>query len=289
MIKIIIILSICLAGALFLLWSNKSLVTTGHTLQCKDLPSAFDGFTITQVSDLQSATFGERQEALLKKVKESNPDIIVITGDLVDRNHTDYEASLTAAKGLVDIAPVYYVNGNHELSLPVVEIEDFYDQLREMGVTVLFDAGEEIVREKDQSIFIVGLSEERIYASKADQTKRDSDYDASVIEGAVERITENLAEDSFSIMLVHEPQYLEQYAGHGIDLIFAGHAHGGQIRLPFTDGLYAPGQGILPKMTSGVHEQKDTRMVISRGLGNSVFPFRVFNRPEVVTVTLKGE
>ena len=86
----------------------------------------------------------------------------------------------------------------------------------------------------------------------------------------------------------------QTYACDGVDLIFAGHAHGGQIRLPFTEGLFAPGQGVLPKLTSGVHSAKDlpaagsseTVMVISRGLGNSTFPFRLFNRPEIVAVEL---
>jgi predicted MPP superfamily phosphohydrolase len=92
------------------------------------------------------------------------------------------------------------------------------------------------------------------------------------------------------ILLAHEPQMIDGYSQPthpGVDLVFAGHAHGGQIRLPFTDGLFAPGQGILPKLTSGVHVLDNTTMIISRGLGNSTFPLRLFNRPEVVVTELK--
>lgn len=289
MVKILIIFLVLLAIALFLNWSNKAIVTTDYEIGSKTLPEDFDGFRIIQISDLQSGTFGDNQKGLLQKVRQCRPDIIVITGDLVDRNHTDYEASLKAAKGLVGIAPVYYTNGNHELALPVDEIAKFYDDLSSMGITILLDRVADIKGQKGQSIHLVGLSEERLYDSKADVTKRDSDYDGTLIEEAVKNLMRGVPEEEFAIMLAHEPQYFGEYAGHGVDLIFAGHAHGGQIRLPFTEGLYAPGQGVLPKLTSGVHQKDGATMVISRGLGNSVFPFRVFNRPEVVVVTLRGE
>lgn len=289
MTKIIIVFLILVAIALFLNWSNTAIGKTDYTFSSQRLPEGFNGFKIAHISDLQSGTFGDKQKDLFQKVRDGEPDIIVITGDLVDRNHTDYETSLAAAKGLTEIAPVYYTNGNHELALPAEEIAEFYDALRSMGIAILFDQSGNVKGRKGQSIHIVGLSEERLYASKADVTKRDSDYDETVIEEAMKSLTADIPKDDFTIMLAHEPQYLSEYAGHGVDLIFAGHAHGGQIRLPFTDGLYAPGQGVLPKMTSGIHKEKSTAMVISRGLGNSVFPFRVFNRPEVVVVTLRGE
>jgi hypothetical protein len=98
----------------------------------------------------------------------------------------------------------------------------------------------------------------------------------------------NRAEEAaaFQILLSHRPEMLSLYSEYGFDLVFSGHAHGGQFRIPFVGGLVAPNQGLLPKYTAGKHEAGDTAMIVNRGLGNSLFPFRIFNRPEIVEVTL---
>ncbi len=184
----------------------------------------------------------------------------------MDRNHTNYEAGFTLMKGLTKIAPVYYVDGNHELALPQEEISQMNDGLRQMGAHLLLNSSERFSYGQGQ-LYLMGISEETLYRAK-------------VIGGA-------LPEGAFSILLVHEPQFLEIYESSKAALLCAGHAHGGQIRLPFTQGLFAPGQGVLPKLTSGMHRSGASTMVISRGLGNSTFPFRLFNRPEIVVITLK--
>lgn len=286
MIKIIIVFSVLLALALFVYWNNKSLVVTEYQYQSKQVPKQFEGFRITQISDLQSEYFGQHQKKLLTKTAETNPDIIVFTGDLLDRNHTSYEASLEAIKGLAKIAPVYYVNGNHELALPEQRMKEFYDELRQMGVNVLFDETAAVTLGVQQ-IHLIGISEYTLYASKESIGRTATAYDPSVISDVINRLTERIGEEEFVVMLTHEPQFFDAYTNDKVDLIFAGHAHGGQIRLPFTEGLFAPGQGTLPKLTSGVHKKSHTTMVISRGLGNSVFPFRFMNRPEIVVVDLK--
>lgn len=289
MIKIIIVLLILLGLALFLNWSNKALVTTNYIYENGNLPDAFEGFRITQVSDLQSEYFGEEQRELLAAVEATHPDIIVFTGDLIDRNHTDYEAARIAMEGLVGIAPVYYVNGNHEMALDETKIEAFYEELADMGVHVLFDRHARVNREGAE-LHLLGLSEHTVFACKDYVRSNKVRADEDMMKDALVRLSENVSEEDFVVLLSHEPQYLETYALPKIDLIFSGHAHGGQIRLPFTDGLYAPGQGPLPKMTSGMHTSGTSTLVISRGVGNSTFPFRVFNRPEIVTVELhRGE
>lgn len=295
------------AGAAFLYWSDKAVQTTEYPYEDRMVPAVFDGFRIVQVSDLQSQYFGAGQRGLLAAVRKAEPDIIVFTGDLLDRNHTDYEASLTAVEGLLEIAPVYFVNGNHELALPQECVSQMYDKMESIGVRVLMD--ETAVIEKDGgSLYIGGLSEEVLYESKmrgsavsgehghSRRKVSDTDIDGDYLRGAMKKLTDEMDSSGLFVLLVHEPQFFETYAGDKVNLIFAGHAHGGQIRLPFTEGLFAPGQGILPKMTSGIHRKMgtpgadrttETTMVISRGLGNSTFPFRVFNRPEIVVVTLK--
>lgn len=289
MVFIGVILLVIFAGG-FLWWSNRAIVLTEYVYESEKQPEAFAGFRITQVSDLQSQYFGKNQRRLLKRVAESRPDIIVFTGDLVDRNHTDYEAGLIAMRGLIAIAPVYYVDGNHEIALPEEDISQFYDELQKIGVHLLFDRSETVERDGAR-IRLFGLRESTVEAAKEEAARR-SRRKASLAEP--ERITEVLdrmtggrSAEEPGILLAHEPQFFSTYCREGIDLIFAGHAHGGQIRLPFTEGLFAPGQGFLPKLTRGIHRHHETTMIISRGLGNSVFPFRIFNRPEIVVTELQ--
>ena len=211
----------------------------------------------------------------------------MITGDLVDRNHTDFMAAMKAVSGLLKIAPVYYVNGNHEVMLPERKILPFYEELKTMGVHVLFDKSELIEREGGH-ITIMGLSEQSVFAAKRVGWELGKSFKTALMCDNLRTMREDV-DDGFSIMLTHEPQYLEEYVSADPDLIFAGHAHGGQFRLPNGQGLFSPGQGPLPKITSGIHRSGDVRMIVSRGLGNSVFPIRLNNRPELVTAILAKE
>ncbi len=281
-----IVVLVLLCAIVFLHWSNKSIVITEHIYENEKLPKAFEGYRITQVSDLQSEYFGQNQSNLIEKVKQTQPDIIVYTGDLLDRNHTEFDAARIAMEGLLSIAPVYYVNGNHEMAVEEAAMNAFYEELTAMGVEVLFDRAA-YVEEDDEKLCLLGLSEYTVFSCKGFVRDNSAPLDMDMLHDALHDLRRQADEDDFTVLLAHEPQYLPAYAEAGFDLAFAGHAHGGQIRLPFTDGLYAPGQGILPKLASGVHKEGDMTLYISRGLGNSTFPFRVFNRPEIISVELK--
>ena len=280
-----IVIALLLCVMVFLHWSNKSIVITEHVYENQKLPKAFDGYRITHVSDLQSEYFGKDQSNLIRKVKKTRPDIIVYTGDLLDRNHTDFDAARSAVKGLLEIAPVYYVNGNHEMAVDASAMDAFYEELTAMGVEVLFDRSA-VVEKDDAKIMLLGLSEHTVFSCKDYVRDNSAPLDMEMFRERLDALRSQAEEEAFTILLAHEPQYLDTYAAGGFDLAFAGHAHGGQIRLPFTDGLFAPGQGVLPKLASGMHEKDETTLIISRGLGNSTFPFRVFNRPEIITVKL---
>lgn len=287
----------------FLWWSRKSIKTTRYFYWNKALPSALDGLRIVHLSDLQSEYFGKAQRRILEKTRAASPDLIVFTGDLTDRNHTDYQAGITLMEGLVKIAPVYYVDGNHELALPVEEISQMYDVLEGMGVVLLRDRATTFTKSGAPQMRLLGLSEETIYRAKISggalregekcsrEKVSDTEIDRQLVRECIAALLTDAGEgeNAFTLLLVHEPQFLEVYAVPGINLIFAGHAHGGQIRLPFTQGLFAPGQGILPKLTSGMHQSGNSTMVISMGMGNSTFPFRVFNRPEVVVIQVESQ
>ncbi|SHJ81138.1 hypothetical protein SAMN05444401_3943 [Clostridium amylolyticum] len=332
MIEYFIALIIIAAIAVFLYLENNWIKINRIKHSPKNLPREFMGMRIVHLSDMHSKSFGQGNNNLLKRVKELNPDIIVFTGDLIDSRRYEEEVSSSTMASLVNIAPVYYVIGNHEAR------RDEYDnslqqKLINSGVKVLRNHAH-IIEKKGQSFYILGVDDpykdNRSYSKKG----KDSEVLKRNINEALEKITEERAKDTlsqgillkkgkglsqemnsiqwkglshesipknrqglskeasssknhFTLLLSHRPEQIETYAQCGIDLVFSGHAHGGQMRIPFTgQGGFAPNQGKFPKYTSGIHMLGDTALVISRGLGNSSFPFRVFNRPEIVLVEL---
>lgn len=261
--------------AVFLYCQNNLIETTRLSFISRKLPESFDGFRIVQVSDLHNKSFGKDNTVLLRKIENEKPDIIVITGDIVDSRHTDFDVSLRFASACVKIAPTYYVSGNHEHRFD--NAEEMFEALKNVGITVLEDEKTEITRDADK-ITLYGLS-----AKQKDGIL--GDYGSQI-----KAFCEAKDDSGFSVLLAHYPQYLSDYAQAGFDLVFSGHAHGGQIRIPFTNkGIFAPDQGFFPKYTGGKYRENNTVMMLSRGLGNSLFPLRLFDRPQLIAVTLKGE
>jgi uncharacterized protein len=255
----------------FLYINNHWLVTTELVHESAKVPASFDGYRITQVTDLHDATFGENQSRLVKKVRATNPDVIFITGDIIDSRRYDLENSLLAVKQFVDIADVYYVLGNHEVALN--KVDEIYAALTDLGVHVL--PNEAVVLERNgERIAIAGIEDPLMGHS---------------VDFMIDKAVQQVEADLFTMLLSHRPEQFDMYVQKEIDVIFTGHAHGGQIRVPFIGGLFSPTQGALPKYTAGTFEKNNTKMVISRGLGNSVFPFRVFNFPEIVVMELKSK
>lgn len=291
------VLIIALVAALlilFLRWSDKSITAAEYIIDDDRIGWDFNEMRILQVSDLQNCLFGPYQIRLCRAAQKLHPDIIVITGDFLDRRHTNYMAADNAMAYLSAIAPVFYADGNHERLLNEEDYNDFCCRWASTGnVTFLFNEAAEVIKKKSRMI-IGGLSEETVNQSRGYNRKATTwDHQAVIDEVAGLFVEQRDQEISFSappfrVLLAHEPQLLDDYVAGGAQLIFSGHAHGGQIRLPGTQGLYAPEQGWMPKLTSGVHRKEESRMVISRGLGNSRFPFRLFNRPELVLVRLRA-
>lgn len=275
--------TICiLSGILLILivwtaWGNAALELNTYTISSRGLPDAFDGYRIAQVSDLHNAEFGDRNQRLLEMLREAEPDMIAITGDLIDSRKTNIAVALAFAEEAVKIAPCYYVSGNHEAR--VSEYQELKTGLEAAGVTVLDDAQVKI-EVSGESITVIGVNDPSFHA----------DYltsDAAVMD---RKLSELSSEDaSFTILLSHRPELFDTYAAHDMDLVLTGHAHGGQFRLPLIGGLIAPNQGLFPKYDDGLYSEGNTNMIVSRGLGNSIIPFRFNNRPEVVLIELKGQ
>ena len=260
---------------IWIAWGNKALELSSYTILSDKLPEAFNGFLIAQVSDLHNAEMGKDNEKLISMLKDAAPDIIVITGDMMDSRNTKVDVALDFAEQAVKIAPCYYVTGNHEAR--VDEYSDLKDGLLELGVIVLEDARAEIEL-SDKIITLIGV----------DDPSFQTDYlfgdDETIMKSKLNELTSE--DDGYTVLLSHRPELFDTYVESGVDLVFSGHAHGGQFRIPFVGGVVAPNQGVFPKYDAGIYSEGDTNMVVSRGVGNSIIPFRVNNRPEVILIEL---
>lgn len=271
--KLKIISIIILIVVILLVWGTNDIVTSTYFVENEKIPSEFDGYRIVQISDLHNKEFGKNQKRLIEKIKKENPDLIVITGDIVDRRKwgtKNMEKFLSEVKGT---APIYYVSGNHEVWSFKYDIVKKI--LRKYDVNILDDEVKSIKKDNSE-IKIAGIIDTGF-----------EDREEYVPE-ILKNLKKKVKADEFSILLSHRPEHIEDYSDAGFDLVFSGHAHGGQIRLPFIGGIYAPHQGFMPKYTKGVINMKKTKMVVSRGLGNSVIPIRILNRPEITVTVLKS-
>ncbi len=259
----------------FFHWSNHSLQVQRFTFTSPRLPAGFDGCVIVQLSDLHGALFGEDNRDLLKVVAKERPDYIFLTGDLLDQYRAtphSYAASLGGA--LADIAPTYFVTGNHEWALP--DVPGLKRALEVAGVQVLTNEYTVLARDGDNAV-LAGIDDPNGYA------------DQKTPEEVAEEV--RAAFDApFWILLAHRNNYFEDaYCRLGADLVISGHGHGGLVRLPFTDGLVSVERTFFPSYTAGFYQAGGADLFVSRGLGNSGRTFRLFNRPQVAVLTLKRE
>ena len=258
---------------------NNAIEKTTYEVKLGRLPVSFDGFCVVQISDLHDQRFGPWQPRLLQYVRESHPDIIVVTGDVT--RDGDYRAPdlRNLAGQLVSIAPTYFVTGNHERHL--AKMPGLLSDLETAGVKVLRNETAAVTR-GGQQIQVVGIDDPMLFLQEALSFRAGF----QLWKDELTRLRSAVPADRFTILLSHRPEFLRLYSRLGFDVVFTGHAHGGQIRIPGIGALYAPEQGKFPKYTDGVKYMDQTTEVISRGLGGSWFPVRVFNRPEVVVVKL---
>ena len=271
-------LSLLTATIVFILWiawGNTALEVNEYQIKSEKIPETFQGFRIAQVSDFHNAEIGEDNAKLLAMLEKANPDIIVITGDVIDSYHTDIEVSLAFVEKAVEIAPCYYVTGNHEARLSKEVYLNFEEKMEEYGAQVLHD--EAILLEKDGGYLSLAGLDDPSFAMR---------HNGIRYSNMANHIKELFDGEHFQILLSHRPELFEDYVDAGVDLVFSGHAHGGQFRLPFIGGVVAPNQGFFPKYDAGLFSENGTNMPVSRGIGNSIFPVRLNNRPEIIMVEL---
>lgn len=269
-----------LIGAVLAVWilkDNLKLQVTEYSVVQKHLPEAFSGFRIVQVSDLHNGKFGDGNVKLLQRIQNAAPDIIVITGDLLDGSRPNLQGALDFAEKAVVIAPCYYVPGNHEGRNP--GFHKLETGLRERGIRVLRDE-KTVLTIGEERITLLGLDDQEFDIQRVGVENAPSSF-----RRRLERLSEKA--EGYTILLCHRPEKLPVFAEYPVDLVFSGHAHGGQVRIPGIGGLYAPEQGLFPRYTAGINRCGGTTMVVSRGLSIRLLPFRVNNPPELVVVQLE--
>ena len=271
-----VVAAVLITLVIWIAWGNTALELNTYTVTSARLPECFDGYRIAHVSDLHNAEIGEDNEKLLTMLREADPDMIAITGDLIDSRNTNVEIALQFAQEAMKIAPCYYVSGNHEAR--VNEYEELKTGLKSAGVIILEDTQTEISIE-GQTITLIGVNDPSFqtdYLFGDSETVMNSKLTELHTDGEV-----------FTILLSHRPELFDTYADHDVDLVLSGHAHGGQFRLPFIGGVVAPNQGLFPEYDAGIYTDGNTNMLVSRGVGNSILPFRINNRPEVILIELQ--
>lgn len=267
--RLIIYAVIAVALVLFSSWQNSMLTVTEYSYKSDKIGNISEGFTIVQISDLHNKNYGKKQKRLIEKISALEPDIIVITGDIADSSHTYIPKAIEFGEEAAKIADTYYVTGNHEYRFGNEEFDSLMNSLEQVGVIRLNDESVDISANGGRFV-LTGFDDNSLYDMENECPK--------------------LAADRLNVVLAHEPQFIEDYSNYGnIDLVLSGHAHGGQFRLPFIGAVFAPDQGFNPEYTEGMHKMGDTTMIVSRGVGNSAFPLRLFNYPEIVKITIESE
>lgn len=273
-IVLICLISVAAALAIWIAWGNTALEMNRITVTSAALPEDFSGYRIAHVSDLHNAQMGKENEKLIELLKAAEPDMIAITGDIIDSKNTDIDISIQFVTEAVKIAPCFYVTGNHEAWVAQSVYAELEQQMQEAGVTVLHDS--EILLERNGAfVSLIGMDDPDYAAQKLGSLNVD------------QQIKKLTATENYIILLSHRPELFQHYCEAEIDLVLSGHAHGGQFRLPFVGGLVAPDQGFFPEYDAGQYSDGDTNMIVSRGIGNSIIPIRFNNRPEVVLIELQ--
>lgn len=255
-------------------YENRTIRTSVYRLESVRLPEAFSGLRIAQLSDLHGAVFGCENARLLAAVRGAEPDIIALTGDLADEYAPD-DGLGSFLRALCEIAPVFYVTGNHEWVMPRAQRRALLALLDACGVVRLQNEYR-LLRSGGESIVIAGVDDPN------------GPLDQKTPAQLMREVRDGAGEDAYVLMLAHRNDQLPLWAELGADTVLCGHGHGGIIRLPILGPVFGTHYELFPDDAEGVYRQGGTAQVVSRGLGQSRrIPFRLMNRPELTLVILE--
>lgn len=277
-----ILLALIIALVIYLYTQNYLIETTQYSVTVPKLDEQMKGKRIVHLTDLHLTPRSNKSyiETIIQKTEEAEPDFIVLTGDLVQAGLSSLADTPLRhfAELCTNIAPTYAVTGNHDIASGT--FSEFTSILSAAGVHLLLDEAEVVTVDEEEKLVIMGLAE------REDQINLPKPMLKSIeLTPEMERLPK--------VLLAHRPEHFEQYMYDQTKapaLVLSGHTHSGQARIPYLGGVYAPGQGFFPKYDYGIfssEEHRSRRLIISRGLGNSSFPYRINNRPEIVVITLQ--
>ncbi|MBE5822069.1 MAG: metallophosphoesterase [Clostridiales bacterium] len=280
---IIVFIMLIVLVAIYLIYgyfTSKKVVLSKYIIESNKIPDSFNEFKIIQISDLHDM---KHIDEIYNNVILENPDIIVMTGDMINFN-SQFNNELNVIKFIKKLEnkyPIYYINGNHELKLEETDkknnknnYEKYKNELIKNNVIML--DGEKIEIDKNgEKIYLYGLKE-----TPKDYLKKNKNNISNKIE---------IDKTHFNILLAHNPLKFELYEKMGFNLVLSGHVHGGEIRMPFIKGVLSPDRTLFPKYSKGEYNINDTKMILSAGLGDKTFKFRINNPYDLVCITLRSK
>ena len=268
-------------------YNVNTLEVTKYVVENKKVPKEFDGYNIVQISDLHSKLFGENNKKLIQKIKSLNPDIVVVTGDLIDGENNNYNVALDFMKEISKLYRVYYIIGNHEQKSLIKkykdEYKDYFNKLHQIDFVNLDNNKVEIVK-GDSNINLYGLTVPYSCYKYLFDNQETTSIDIDFLEEKLGKVDR----EQFNILLAHTPFYFDEYEKWGADLTLCGHVHGGIVRLPLVGGLLSPDRKFFPKYDLGEYIKNKSTMIVSKGLGGSKVLIRVNCKPEIVNIKLKN-
>ena len=272
---------------LYIKYNVNTLEVTKYVVENKKVPKEFDGYNIVQISDLHSKLFGENNKKLIQKIKSLNPDIVVVTGDLIDGENNNYNVALDFMKEISKLYRVYYIIGNHEQKSLIKkykdEYKDYFNKLHQIDFVNLDNNKVEIVK-GDSNINLYGLTVPYSCYKYLFDNQETTSIDIDFLEEKLGKVDR----EQFNILLAHTPFYFDEYEKWGADLTLCGHVHGGIVRLPIVGGLLSPDRKFFPKYDLGEYIKNKSTMIVSKGLGGSKVLIRVNCKPEIVNIKLKN-
>lgn len=280
-IAVSIISCFLICGISLLLFGNFYVDVERFDISSDNIPDSFNNYLIAQISDYHNRNSVLVDKQILNSLQKEQPDIIVITGDLIDCNNLDVDKALAFVGKLCQIAPVYFVTGNHEANISLHNFTAFRNLLNGitgLGATVLRNESVEISNETGDKFNLCGIHDPYFYGGYEQVFQR-----SEVLCDELDMISED-----FNVLLAHHPETLRVYSEYNADLVFAGHAHGGQVTL-FGRAIVAPDQVNFPPYDEGLYKMDNTQLILSRGIGYSSFPIRVFCNPHLVYAEFKTE